>query len=99
MEDQAASELRSKLNKLIDKEIGYRNYLLQNLTHQGYIKIFPKYIKDLIELKKFGNGNYNSFRQYYDQIRRLQPNYNGSPVNKTISNLETKYSNKNKYPN
>ena len=82
-----------------DKEIGYREALLQKITHQGYIKIFPKYIKDLIELKKYVNGNHNSFRQYYDQILKLQPNNNSSPVNKTLRNLDTKYSNKNKYPN
>ncbi len=82
-----------------DKEIGYRKALLQKLTHQGYIEIFPKYINDLIELKKFVNGSYNSFRQYYVQSLELQPNYNGYPVNKTLRNLDTKYENKNKYPN
>ena len=99
LEDQAASDLRSKLNNLIDKEIKYRESLLQKITHEGYKKIFPNSIINLKNLQKYGNGSYNNFNSYHTQMLELQPNINGSPVNKTLSNLETKYSNKNKYKN
>ena len=101
LEDKAASdELRSKLNDLIEKEIIYREALLKKLTDQVYIIIFPNNINNLKQLKKYVNGSYNSFRQYYDQSLKLQPNNNnGSPVSNTILKLKTKYSNKNKYPN
>jgi hypothetical protein len=98
LEDKAASDLRSKLNNLIDKEIKYRVALLKNLTHQIYIKIFLNNIKNLKELRQFGNGSYDYFKLYYSQMLKLQPNINDSLVNKKSSNLETKYLN-NKYRN
>ena len=99
MDKAASDELRSKLNNLIEKEIKYREGLLQKFTHQGYIKIFPNNIKNLKKLKQYGNGSYDNFILYYTEILRLQPNINGSPVNKIISNLDSKYSNKSKYSN
>jgi hypothetical protein len=99
LEDQAASELRSKLNNLIDKEIKYREALLQKITHIAYKTLIPNSIQGLKNLQKYGNGSHNNFNLYYTQMLQVQPNINGSPVNKTLSNLDAKYSNKIKYSN
>lgn len=98
LEDKAASDIRSKLNNLIDKEIKYREALLQKLTNQSYIEIFQNNIKNLKKLQQNENGSYNNFKLYYSQMLKFQPNINGSPVNNTLSNLDIKYSN-NKYKN
>ena len=93
LEDKAASdELRLKLNNLIEKEIKYREDLLQKFT--DYKTLITSSIKGLKKLQQYGNESYNRFRQYYDQSLILQPNINGSSVNNTLSYLETKYKNK-----
>ena len=97
--DKAASnELRIKLNNLIEKEIKYREDLLQKLTHIAYKNLIPDSITGLKILKKYVNGSYNNFILYYSQMLKIKPNINGSSVNNTLSYLETKYSN-NKYKN
>ena len=99
LEDQAVSnELRSKLNNLIDKEIKYREALLQEITNTEYKTLITSSIKGLKKLQQNENGSYNNFKLYYSQMLKFQPNINGSPVNNTLSNLDIKYSN-NKYKN
>jgi hypothetical protein len=98
--DQAApDELRSKLNNLIEKEIKYREVLSKKDISKAYKILIPNSIQGLKDLQKYGNGSHNNFNLYYTQMLELQPNINESSVNKTITNLEIKYSNKNKYSN
>lgn len=99
LEDKAASdELRLKLNNLIEKEIKYREALYKEITNTEYKTLITSSIKGLKKLQQNENGSYNNFKLYYSQMLKFQPNINGSPVNKTLSNLEIKYSN-NKYKN
>lgn len=99
LEDKAASdELRLKLNNLIEKEIKYREALYKEIKNTEYKTLITSSIKGLKKLQQNENGSYNNFKLYYSQMLKFQPNINGSPVNKTLSNLEIKYSN-NKYKN
>ena len=75
LEDKAASdELRLKLNNLIEKEIRYREDLLQKLKDTAYKTLITSSIKGLKKLQQYGNESYNNFMLYYDQSLILQPN-------------------------
>lgn len=98
LDDKAASELRSKLDNLIDKEIKYRQTLLEKLTNPGLKVNINHSINNLKKFYEYKNSNHNSFMNFYQSQLNLTANFNKSPVNKTLSNLDEKYSN-NKYRN
>ena len=53
----------------------------------------------MIELGSKGILGIEQFQTYYENMQRLQPNWHNSSINKTLANLNSKFLNKNKYPN
>jgi hypothetical protein len=91
--------LRKKLNNLLKKEIEYRKKLSKIIHNEGIKQLIEKSIISLIELGSKGILGIEQFQTYYENMQRLQPNWNNSSINKTLANINSKFSNKNKYPN
>jgi hypothetical protein len=97
-----------KLNTLIEKEIKYREKIIKLIEDEEMRAFLTNSLKDLNYIKIFvkredkNHANYMQLGEYRQKYRNAHPNLKTTNLpkhNNTLSNLETKYSNKNKYPN
>jgi len=97
-----------KLNTLIEKEIKYREKIIKLIEDKEMMTFLTNSLEDLNYIKIFVNlqektqSNYMKLGEYRNKYRNTHPNLKTTNLpshNNTLSNLEIKYSNKNKYSN